>query len=187
MWDSEFLYIRFECEDDSIFLSKIGRDEKIYESDAVEIFLDPVGDQRQYFELQHNAAGAVLDILWVASGEPERGPNRLYSDRTRNRELWDSWSWNMTGLRTAANRVTFANGKTGWISELALPAAAVLRRLGWRAYGPMKLRANFVRIDYPAAPASHPAMESSAWSRVMHGRPHISPYAMGVLELIEQK
>jgi hypothetical protein len=61
----------------------------------------------------------------------------------------------------------------------------MLRRLGLRKFGPMILRFNFIRYEYVRSPegASRQFLPM-AWNPVQAGCPHISPEAMGTVELL---
>jgi len=51
-WDDQFLYVGFVCPDSDIVSERTGRDAKLWEQDAVEIYLDPGADGLDYLELQ---------------------------------------------------------------------------------------------------------------------------------------
>src|ERR1700677_2732929 len=58
LWDPTALYVRFTCANEAApyFPPPDSPDaQHIYAGDAVEFFLDPVGDARQWFEFQFNA------------------------------------------------------------------------------------------------------------------------------------
>ena len=52
LWDAEWLYVRFEAVDDDVYVPHAEHDADLYLGDVAEVFLDVVGDARQYFELQ---------------------------------------------------------------------------------------------------------------------------------------
>lgn len=51
-WDEKHLYVAFECEDKDAHTPYKKRDDPLYNSEAVEIFIDADGDQDEYVELQ---------------------------------------------------------------------------------------------------------------------------------------
>ena len=181
LWDENFLYARFECRDNEIYApfegGEAGRDAPHFQGDVVEIFLDPVGDARHYIELQVSPKNGVFDKLFLLSGEAKSGADGVLEEAIISRQSWEFPTWNLEGLRSATSAQ-----KDGWIVDIALPAAPLLKRLGLQKWAPMTLRANFLRYDWPKR---GPAREMTAlnWSPVIWGRPHRSPQAMGFLQL----
>lgn len=51
-WDEKFLYVAFECADKDAHTPYKKRDDPLYNSEAVEIFIDADGDRDAYVELQ---------------------------------------------------------------------------------------------------------------------------------------
>jgi len=73
---------------------------------------------------------------------------------------------------------------TGWTVELAIPAAAIMKRRGLNIFVPGEIRANFARYDYQAAPGTGERdLFPMYWSPVQFGCPHISAGLMGRLAL----
>lgn len=185
LWDANYLYARFLCTDDDIFpaYDDPNRDLLIHKGDVAEIFLDPVGDQMQYFELQVNPSNYVLDQVITVTAKPVVTPDLRFDWRMVRRDVWVNPSYTMEGWRTAAGRIT-AGGKTvGWIADFAIPAPAALRRLGLKEFSPRTLRINFLRYDYPLTPDGRHKFVAMNWAPVMFGCPHVSPAAMGYLKL----
>lgn len=183
LWDKKFLYVRFVCEGDDILATLTGRDAEYSREDAAEVFLDPVGDEKEYIELQVSPHNGVRDVLYLCTGVPASGEDRTQPAELIARDIWTFPEWTLDGLKTAAGRFE-SGGRRGWIVELAIPANC-LRRLGRKEFGPMTLRANFIRLDHPADPA-RPGVRnfvSSAWSPVVAGRAHRSPAANGYVRL----
>jgi len=186
LWDENFIYIRFFCQDDEVFAPYKERDASHYEGDVVEIFLDAKGDQRSQFEIQINPENAILDLVMTATAEPMIDPTKLWFDwNFTGREVWYSRDWNCAGMKTATAKIG-KNGKmTSWIAEAALPAKAILRRLGKEKYeAGQEIRANFLRYERPLLPDGKREFIPMNWSPVMSGCPHVSPAAMGYLKLL---
>ncbi len=181
LWDENFLYARFECRDTEINApfpgGAAGRDAPHYQGDVAEIFLDPVGDARQTLELQVSPKNGVFDQLLLLTGEAKSGVDGVLNQEIISRESWEFPTWNLEGVRSATSAQT-----DGWIVDIALPAAPLLKRLGLKKWAPMTLRANFLRYDWPLR-GDKGAMTALNWSPVMWGRPHRSPQAMGFLQL----
>ena len=63
LWDSEFLYVAFDCEDREIKASYTGFNDPLYEEDVVEIFIDDNNDLKTYLEFEINPLNAVLHYM----------------------------------------------------------------------------------------------------------------------------
>jgi len=63
LWDDEKLYIMAELEDPHIWGTIEKRDEIIYFDNDFEVFLDPDGDNHNYFEIEVNALETVFDLF----------------------------------------------------------------------------------------------------------------------------
>lgn len=188
LWDEKFLYVRFICEDAAIYTPFTARDSPTYQGDCAEIFLDVVGDGRQVVELQLAPNGAVFDQQILLTSEARSDENLVLTSEVLSRDFWTDLGWNMKDLKTATSRTP-----SGWIAEFALPAEAVLRRRGLKAFAPMTIRANFLRYDWAPdntdawglkdAAGQKRRLNAHNWAPVKHGSPHISPAAMGFLRL----
>lgn len=64
IWDDQALYVAFDGDDESLVATFTRRDEPIYTEDVFELFLDPDGDERLYYELQVSPKGVVFDALF---------------------------------------------------------------------------------------------------------------------------
>lgn len=190
LWDAECLYVRFVCDDADVYVPFQGndRDRDYYKGDACEVFLDVIGDGKQVFEIQVTPANQVFDqTLLVTADRVVCDARGRYVKEILDRDLWKNISYDIAGLRTAAGKS--ADGKQ-WIVDIALPAAAVLRRAGKKQFEPMTLRANLLRYDWVEPSADAPKrdrlLNPMNWSVVEFGRPHQSPAAMGELRLVNE-
>ena len=137
-YDAETWRILFEMEDARPWASLTEHDAPLWTEEAVEVFIDPVGDLESYFEIEINPLGAVVDVVLrrVSSG-------------------WrKDFGWHVEGL---VSRARMTSG--GWAAEWGIPfeaLAAPVPKPGtcWRV--------NFLRIDRPGGPGSE--AELSAWS-----------------------
>lgn len=109
-WDSTALYIAAELEEPDLWATLTARDAVIFQDDDFEVFLDPDGDARAYFELEINALGTVWDLFLP----------RAYRDGGSARNGWDA-----AGLRSAVRLDGTLNDPSdrdrGWTVELAIP------------------------------------------------------------------
>lgn len=185
LWDKDWLYIRFTSTGPEPY-APFGdtRDALHYQGDVVEVFLDPVGDGRQYFEIQQSPAGGVLDLNTTLTAEARSDKDGRLVAEVLSRDYWPNRSYDMPKLRVASRSVRHADVHV-WTADFALPAPEVLKRLGKKRFEPMSLRANLIRyhaLDKVGTPGWR--LIAMNWSPVKFGCPHQSPAAMGTLELI---
>ncbi len=134
------LHVTFRCRDRDIWGTHRGRDERLWEQEAVEIFLAPGRDDpERYFEFQFNPFGAIFDAMV----ENPRGDRiGMHVDA----------GWNCEGLEA---RARLEPTLPGWRVDVTIP---------WRGLflleAPEACRANFFRIERPRG-ETH---EFSAWS-----------------------
>ncbi|HAI10991.1 MAG TPA: hypothetical protein DCM28_04760 [Phycisphaerales bacterium] len=189
LWDKDYLYVRFICEDDQIFTPHAKtRDGRHHQGDVVEVFIDPIGDGRQYVEVQVNPVGGVLDVLHMntTSQVPSSTPILPREDWPTNH--WGVFEWDMPELRTASSTHWQAGKPVQWISDFAIPAKTLLRRLAVEHFEPMQMRINFLRCDGPADLSTHKRTRliASSWAFVPTGLPHLAPGSMGIITLTDK-
>ena len=185
MWDENDLFIRFRCVDNDLYAPHGTATDVLHsDGDVAEIFIDPVGDQRQFFELQCNPVGGHVDGLHTITTQPASDADGVLLPSVTRGDQWFMQGWELKGLCIAG--AAFDDGKQkGWIADFALPAEPILHRLGLKKFATMKLRINFVRYDVtPASNGQAKQAVDMAWSPVMWGRPHRSPALMGTIELV---
>jgi hypothetical protein len=68
LWDREYLYFYAEMEDTDLYADIKENDGMLWENDVFELFFKPAEDKPGYYELQVNAAGAVLDMFLPRRG-----------------------------------------------------------------------------------------------------------------------
>jgi len=167
-WDTEHLYLAFQCLDRDIFSPYKRRDEPLYEGEVVEAFLSPGPALRRYFEFEVSPANVIFDAR-VDNPGPQAP---MTVDR----------AWNAVGLRTAVQVHGTLNRRgdrdRSWTVEMALPFADLgldrPARVGdvWRA--------NFYRID-----RGRPE-EFEAWSPTLADPPNFHvPSRFGKLAFLD--
>jgi hypothetical protein len=112
LWDDNYLYIAAELEEPDIRGSLMQRDTVIFYDNDFEIFIDPDGDTRDYYEIEMNALNTIWDLLLT-------GP---YRDGDDGRAIG---SWDIRGLRSGIDIQGTLN-KPGdidkcWTLEAAMP------------------------------------------------------------------
>lgn len=106
LWDDQFLYVFYDCEDTDIVALHADRDDPTYKDDAVEIFINPDPKQEFYYGLEINARAVVYDYFYAFP--------RLLIKRV-----------DFQGLQLASYLRGTVNARgdtdTGWTLELAIP------------------------------------------------------------------
>jgi hypothetical protein len=148
-WDDQNLYVAFAAQDSDVWSKYTERDDKLWEEEVVEVYLDPDGDGLGYKEFEINPLGALIDLDIEDPAELPQG------------KALEWRSWNATGWRTAvqvdgtvSNR---ADKDRGWTAETAIPFAdlgVAAPKVGdtWRV--------QFYRIDRPGPDDN----DYSSWS-----------------------
>ena len=65
LWDSQHLYVGFECDDDDIWSYSDVDDEPVYLGDVVELFIKPRRDSLAYYEFVIASSGAIYDARYT--------------------------------------------------------------------------------------------------------------------------
>ncbi len=146
LWDDEHLYIAAELEEDDIRATLTQRDAIIYHDNDFEVFLDPDGDGRNYFEIENNALGTVMDLMM---DRPYRSGGCFFLP------------WDCRGLQLAvAHEGTLnqsADSDRRWFVEMAIPFASLAHNFkNPREYAVWRM--NFSRVQWP-----HPGKAEENW------------------------
>lgn len=185
LWDPEWLYVRFLCEDDQTYLPVHGHNAPIYLGDAVEIFLDPVGDCREWVELELNASNDFYNSITLCTTEPKCDRSLHLTGEVIARDIWvfpdDA---DLKDLRSAASPWKVNDKTVGWIVDVAIPASGILKRTGLKKFQAMSLHADFLRYkSIPKATGDKRDLLSLTWSPITLGNPHRCPAAFGIIDL----
>lgn len=138
LWDDQYLYIAAELEESNLWATLNQHDDIIFKDNDFEVFIDPNNDGSQYFEIEINALGTVMD-LFMHKTYKKGGPMDM--------------KWNSTGMLSAVkisgtlndNRDTDKN----WTIEMAIPYSCLARpgRISQPAIG-QTWRINFSRVQW---------------------------------------
>jgi hypothetical protein len=139
LWDDQYFYIGALLEEPHVWATLTRHDAVIFRDNDFEVFIDPDGDNQEYYEFEINALNTSWDLLL----------SRPYKDGGKAVDGWE-----IPGLRTAV----FVDGTLnnpadkdhGWSVEIAFPWKA----LGELAYKPVppvegdQWRVNFSRVEW---------------------------------------
>ena len=162
VWDERHLYVAFDCTDPEPWGRMQKRDDRLWEEEVVEVFLDPDGDGLNYAELEVSPHNVVVDLLI----DKPRGNVNV------------ALKWDIAGLQTAV-----AQRDGGWTAEIAIPWAS-LADTGIRAAPKPgdRWRAGLYRIKRPGGGTRKDEDEYSAWSLTRAERGFHDPERFGILE-----
>lgn len=113
LWDDQYLYAAFYCEDPDAWATYTKEDDKLWEEEVVELFIDPDGNGSSYYEVEWNPVNARVDLIAVNAGQRKNGAIQGWFD------------WDFKNMKNA----TFVKGdglKEGtndeyWTCEIAIP------------------------------------------------------------------
>lgn len=141
LWTSTGLAVRYDVTDPAPWHTLAQRDEKLWNEEVVELFLDVGATGRSYAELEWNPVNTVVD-LWV-----DRAEKRFDKD------------WNAASLESRVHPRKDAAGRTtGWTAAAFLPWSALAAKAPPGTALPPKpgdrWRFNVFRIERPAGPGA---------------------------------
>jgi len=139
LWDDEYFYIGAELEEPNVWGTLTNRDSVIFQDNDFEVFIDPNGDNHEYYEFEMNALNTVWD-LFLKKPYKDGGPALN--------------EWDVAGLKTAVHvRGTLNDPRDadqGWSLEVAFPWK-VLAEYAHRPAPPNhgdQWRVNFSRVEW---------------------------------------
>jgi hypothetical protein len=139
------------AKDDHLKSEYKNHDDSLWKQDAFEIFLDPLGDGKDYYELQVNPAGIVFDSMLPT-----------------HRKNQNEWSSKMVVKTTMDGTLNNDDAKDkGWTAELAIPFASLAKQDGVPPKPDTTWNVNFFRINMGKDKTRY-----SAWSPPLKGDFH---------------
>jgi hypothetical protein len=139
LWDDRYFYVAAELQEPHVWATLTQHDAVIFQDNDFEVFIDPNGDNHEYYEFEINALNTGWDLLLP----------RPYKDGGRA-----VTSWEIPGLKTAVHVDGTLNDPTdidkGWSVEIAFPWK-VLGELAYRPAPPRdgeQWRVNFSRVEW---------------------------------------
>jgi len=112
LWDDTFLYVAADMVEPDLWATYDRRDMIVFHEHDFEVFIDPDGDEDEYYEIEINVLGTIFD---------------LFLQRAYRRGGPAEHGWNSDGLRWAIHTDGTVNDPSdrdrGWVVELAIPFA----------------------------------------------------------------
>ena len=174
LYDAEYLYVAFACEDDYVWGTITAHDGPIYEEECVEIFLNPANAGHQYYEINVSPCNVVFDACILNARTPEQ-PHASFLGLKE---------WHVEGLRTAVHvegELNQPGQAKSWSAEFAIPFRALIGAPHVPPQVGDEWRINFYRIDTPPLDAKS---ELYAWSTTEFPTFHL-PWKFGRMRFEE--
>jgi hypothetical protein len=138
LWDDDYLYIAAELQEPDVWGTLTQHDSVIFHDNDFEVFLNPSGDSRNYFEFEINALNTGWDLFL---DKPYREGGKADN------------SWEIPGLKTAVRVDGTLNHPgdidRGWTVEIAFPWSAFASRAPVTRPAPgQEWRINFSRVEW---------------------------------------
>lgn len=135
-WDDQYIYFAAEVEDPHIWANLKEHDQIVFFDNDFEIFMDPDGDNHNYYEYEVNALGTIFDLFIVKSYRVGAPPIH---------------EWDFKGLKQGISIDGTLNNPNDvdrkWTIEIAIPFSSM-------AYGTKNpstkkpWRLNFSRVEW---------------------------------------
>jgi hypothetical protein len=139
LWDDEYFYVAAFLEEPHVWGTLTKHDSVIFQDNDFEVFLDPDGDNHEYYEVEINALGTEWDLFLK---KPYRDGGPAVNE------------WEIPGLKSGVHVYGTLNDPRdkdqGWTVELAFPWK-VLAEYAHRPTPPRdgdRWRINFSRVEW---------------------------------------
>lgn len=139
LWNDDYFYIGAELEEPHVWATLTKHDSVIFQDNDFEVFIDPNGDNHEYYEFEINALNTGWDLLLPM---PYRDGGHAVN------------SWEIPGLKTAVYVDGTINDPRDvdrrWTVEIAFPWK-VLGELAYQKVPPVEgaqWRVNFSRVEW---------------------------------------
>jgi hypothetical protein len=139
LWDDQYFYVGAMLDEPHVWGTLTKHDSVIFQDNDFEIFIDPDGDNHEYYEIEINALNTEWDLFLK---KPYRDGGPAINE------------WEIPGLKTAVHVAGTINNAgdydTGWSVEFAIPWK-VLAEFAHRPAPPREgdqWRVNFSRVEW---------------------------------------
>lgn len=137
LWDNNNFYVCARLDEPYIRATLSRRDDIVWHENDFEVFFDPDGDGVNYFEIEINALGTLLDLQM---SHPYRSGGHFFS------------AWDCPGLQSAVKVFGTLNDSTAhdscWTLEMAVPHRALAVDFDDALEQGKLWRMNFSRVEW---------------------------------------
>lgn len=120
LWDSNYLYVGFECDDPHVIATLTKHDDELWREDAVEVFIDANGDGMSYVEYELSPLGTWYDAA-LTDYRPESpwhvNSNHLDINRSITTHATKLSKW---AVHTDGTLNDDSDTDKGWSAEIAI-------------------------------------------------------------------
>ncbi len=181
LWDSKYLYIGAQCDDSDMVATAKEHDGDVWADDALEIFINPTGDEMSYLQLAINPLGTWYDAA-IADYRPESDFKPAALDMEKAKAAFNTkdskWAVTVDGTVGAGSDAGSDAGTTqpaaaqpakaskGWTAEIAIAWTDIARGANVLHQVPQDgdvLRMNFGRDNINSS-GDTTTYSTSAWS-----------------------
>lgn len=128
LWNENYIYFAFKCNDDYVKATKTAYNDKVYEEDVVEVFIDDNRDMKTYIEVEANPFNTVLH----------------YSIKNNLKGCFISFARTEKKIISA---VSIEETTNEWTTEIAVPLSEFITAENYPPKPGDKWLVNFYRID----------------------------------------
>lgn len=140
LWDDYYFYFAVDMEEPHVWGTLVFRDQIVCKENDIEVFIDPNGDNQEYYELEMSPLNIAWDLFL----------KKAYRDGGSGNH-----AWNIGGLKSAVYVDGTINDPrdtdSGWSIEIAIPWT-VLAEYAHKSCPPRHgdlWRVNFSRVEWP--------------------------------------
>ncbi|MBX5480956.1 MAG: carbohydrate-binding family 9-like protein [Myxococcaceae bacterium] len=156
LYDDQFLYVSFDCEDPDVWGTLLQRDQPIYTQEVVEIFLDADANQRTYNELELSPNNVIFDAYFPA----------------RRQGMDTSWDSKMqTAVKVRGTLNDDSDRDEGWSAEMKIPFSTLASVPNIPPHAGDRWRFNLYRLDLPDRRTQHGQSFSPLFMGDFHNLP----------------
>ncbi len=166
LWSPDALFLAFLAVDPDPFSPYTKDDEPLYDSEALELFIDADGDADEYVELQ----AAPTDVHFDSA---------FSGGRRRGMEV----SWNAD--HQTKTRVDTVDGQRGFVQEWRIPIASLKDVPAGEPRAGARWKVNLFRLERVRSGARVTSTEGSAWSPPLGGDFH-NLARFGTIEFVDE-
>ncbi len=168
LYNAQYLYIGFTCEDEFVWGTFTERDDPIFSEECVEAFICPSGRIRQYYELNVSPRNTVFDSF-VLNGRPVGAGWRKFT-------AFNDFTCEGMITLTHIDGELGQPGARGWSAEYAIPFESLIGSDNLTPVPGEEWRINLYRIDS----LERHTLDLYAWSPPGVNDFHI-PWQFGIL------